>query len=91
LVTSATLAHVNIGDDLPNGPHLEVNEAIELGAGDTKLGPDRAQTIFSASEGAFAHLHRQLRDLCANALCHSPAMTRYCVEILRHLILPRFR
>jgi hypothetical protein len=40
-VTPTTLAHVNISDDLSNGLHLEVNEAVELGAGDTKLAPRR--------------------------------------------------
>jgi hypothetical protein len=70
---------------------LEINDAIELLAGDTQLAPGRAQTSFSASESDLAHSDRQLSDLRADALCHRPAMTRYRVEILRHRILPRFR
>jgi hypothetical protein len=52
--------------------------------------PASRKQIFSASESDFAYLDRQLSDLRADALCHRPAMTRYRVEILRHLIL-RFR
>jgi hypothetical protein len=70
---------------------LEIDDAIELLAGDTQLAPGLAQTSFSAGESDFAHFDRQLSDLHANALCHRPAMTRYRVEILRHLVLPRFR
>jgi hypothetical protein len=70
---------------------LEINEAIELLAGETQLAPGRAQTAFSASESNLAHSDRQFSDLCADALCHRPAMTRHRVEILRHSILPRFR
>jgi hypothetical protein len=70
---------------------LEVDEAIELLAGDTQLAPCLAQADFSASERNFAHLDGQLSDLRANALRHRPAMTRCSVEIVRHIILPRFR
>jgi hypothetical protein len=70
---------------------LEINEAIELLAADTQLAPGRAQTVFSASESNLAHSDRQFSDLCTDALCHRPAMTRHRVEILRHSILPRFR
>jgi hypothetical protein len=70
---------------------LEINEAIELLAGDTQLAPGLAQTNFGASESDFAHFDGQLGDLRADALCHRPAMTRHRVEILRHRILPRFR
>jgi hypothetical protein len=70
---------------------LEIDEAVELLAGDTQLAPGLAQTNFSASESDLAHFDRQLSDLRADALCHRPAMTRHRVEILRHLILPRFR
>jgi hypothetical protein len=70
---------------------LEIDEAIELLAGDTQLAPGLAQTDFSASERNFAHVDRQLSDLGADALCHSPAMTRYRIEIVRHLGLLRFR
>jgi hypothetical protein len=69
---------------------LEINEGIELLAGDTQLARGLAQTNFSASESDLAHFDRQLSDLRADALCHRPAMTRYRVEILRQCILPRF-
>jgi hypothetical protein len=70
---------------------LEVDEAIELLAGDTELAPGLAQTDFRASERNFARFDGQLSDLRANALCHRLAMPRHRVEILRHIILPRFR
>jgi hypothetical protein len=70
---------------------LEIHETIKLLAGDTQLAPRRAQTRFSASESDLAHFDRQLSDLCADPLCHRPAMTRHRVEILRHSILPRFQ
>jgi hypothetical protein len=84
LVTPATLAFVHISDDLPNRPHLEVNDAIELGAGDTKLGPSRTETTFNASEGNFAHIDRQLGNLHTDALCHRPAMPCYHFGTVRH-------
>jgi hypothetical protein len=65
---------IDISDDLPNGPHLEVNDAIELRAGDTKLAPSRPETTLSASESCFAHFDWQIGYLDANAPCHRPAM-----------------
>jgi hypothetical protein len=70
---------------------LEIDEAVELLAGDTQLAPGLAQTNFSASESDLAHFDRQLSDLRAEALCHRPAMTSYRVEILRHSVLLCFR
>jgi hypothetical protein len=84
-------AIVKVSNDLPNSSHLEINEDTELLAGDTQLAPSRAQTSFGASESDLARSDRQLRDLCADALCHCPTMMRYRVEILRHPILTRFR
>jgi hypothetical protein len=68
--TPTTLAHVNIGDDLSNGLHLQVNEAVELRADDTKLAPSRTQTVFSASERHFAHIDWQLGNPQADPSCH---------------------
>jgi hypothetical protein len=53
---------------------LQINEGIELLAGDTQLAPGLAQTNFSASESDLAHFDRRLRDLRADALCHRPAI-----------------
>ena len=89
LVSYAALAFVHISDDLPNGPHLQINEAIELGAGDTKVATSCAQTTLSASESRFAHIDRQLGNLHADALCHRPAMSRHLFGTVRHVVLPR--
>jgi hypothetical protein len=86
-----TSDNVQVRNNLTNGSHLEIDEAIELLVDDTQLAPRRPQTCFSAGESDFAHFDRQLSDFRANALCHRPAMTRYRVEILRHPVLPRFR
>jgi hypothetical protein len=59
LVSYAALAFVHISDDLPNGPHLEVNDAIELGADDTQVASSCSETTLSASERHFAHIARQ--------------------------------
>jgi hypothetical protein len=72
LVTPATITHVNISDNLPNGLHLEVNEAIEWGASDTKVASGCADITLSAGESHFAHIDRQLGNLHADALCHRP-------------------
>ena len=53
--------------------------------------PAARKQVFSANESDFARFDRQFGDLHADALCHRPAMTRYRVEILRHLVLQRFR
>jgi hypothetical protein len=68
--TPTTLAHFHISDDLSNGLHLEVSEAVELGAGDTKLAPSRTQTVFSASERHLAHIDGQLGNPHADPSCH---------------------
>jgi hypothetical protein len=91
LVRPATLARVKINDDLPNGPHLQINEAIELGAGDTKVATSCAQTTLSASESRFAHIDRQLGNLHADALCHRPAMSCHLFGTVRHFVLPRYQ
>jgi hypothetical protein len=91
LAKPATPARVKISDDLPNGPHLQVNEAIELGAGDTKVATSCAQTTLSASKSRFAHIDRQLGNLHADALCHRPAMSCHLFGTVRHLILPRYQ
>jgi hypothetical protein len=65
-----TFACVNIGDDLPNGSHLEVNDAIKLRAGDTKLASSRTEATLSASESYFARLDWQIGYLDAHTLCH---------------------
>jgi hypothetical protein len=83
-VTPATLARVKISDDLPNGPHLQINEAIELGAGDTKFVPRFAETTLGPSESHFAHINGQLGNLHADALCHRPAMLCYRFRTVRH-------
>jgi hypothetical protein len=90
LVTPATITHVNISDNLPNGLHLEVNEAIELGAGDTKVASGCADITLSAGESHFAHIDRQLGNLHADALCHRPAILRQLFGIVRHACLPRY-
>jgi hypothetical protein len=66
----ATFAYVNISDDLPNGPHLEVNDTIELRAGDTQVASSSADTTLSASESRFAHIDGQLGNPHADASCH---------------------
>jgi hypothetical protein len=45
---------VSVGNDLPNGPHLESHDAIELLSSNTKLAPGRTQTIFGACESGVA-------------------------------------
>jgi hypothetical protein len=70
LVPPATFAYLDISDDLPNGRHLDVNDAIELRASDTKVASGCADTTLSASEGHFAHIDGQLGNLHADALCH---------------------
>jgi hypothetical protein len=45
-----TIVSVNVGDDLPNSPHLKVNDAVELLTSDTKFAPSRTQTTLSAVE-----------------------------------------
>jgi hypothetical protein len=84
LVTATTFAYLDIGDDLPNGRHLEVNDAIELRAGDTQVASSCADTTLSASEGHFAHINGQLGNLQADALCHRPAMSCHLFGIVRH-------
>jgi hypothetical protein len=62
---------------------LEVNDAIELRAGDTKLAPRIAQTTLGASESHFAHVDWQLGNLNADALCLRPAMLCNLLGIVR--------
>jgi hypothetical protein len=84
-----TFACVNIGDDLPNGSHLEVNNAIKLRAGDTKLASSHTEATLSASE----KLLRPLR--LANWLFGRPRvvpLTSNVVPFRRRpttLVLPR--
>jgi hypothetical protein len=85
--TLPTSANVNVGNNLPNGPHLNIHDAVELLAGDTLLDPSRAQTALCASESYVADFEWQLGYLRANALGHFPALTGYCVKIRRHLVL----
>jgi hypothetical protein len=68
-----TSANISVRDDLANGPHLDVNNALELRAGDTKLPPSFAETTLNASESCFACLDWQLGYLSADALRHRPA------------------
>jgi hypothetical protein len=89
LVTPATLAFVHITDDLPNGRHLEINDALELRANDTHFVSSCADTTLSASEGYFMHIDGQLGNLHADALCHRPAMSSHFFGTVRHLVLPR--
>jgi hypothetical protein len=85
-----TFAYVNFSDDLPNGSHLEVNDAIKLRAGDTKLAPSGTETTLSASEGYFAQFDWQVSYLDADALCHRPAMSYPLFGIVRQpSFLPR--
>jgi hypothetical protein len=80
---------VGVGNDLPNGAHLESHDAIELLTSNTKLVPGRTQTTFGAGESRVARSQWQLSYLDANALSHSPALTSRRFEIHRHLALPR--
>jgi hypothetical protein len=75
-------------DDLTDGPHLKIDDEIELLASDTPLAPNLTQTTFSAGESNFAHFGRQLSYLHANALGHRPALMSYRVKSLWHLVLP---
>jgi hypothetical protein len=84
-----TSANVNVCNDLPNGPHLKIDDEIELLDGDAPLAPNLTQTTFSAGEGNFAHFDWQLSYLHANALGHPPALICYRVGVFRHLVLPR--
>jgi hypothetical protein len=68
-----TSADVSVRDDLANGPHLDVDNALELRAGHTKLPPSFAETTLNASENCFACLDWQLGYLSADALRHRPA------------------
>jgi hypothetical protein len=86
-----TSANVQVRNDLTNGSHFKIDEALELLASHPQLAAGRAEASFSARQSDFAHFDRQLGDLRADALCHRPAMTCYRVEILRHPVLPRFR
>jgi hypothetical protein len=70
-------ANVYISDYLPNGPHLKVNNAIELRAGDTQLVSSRAETALNASESCLTPFDWQLGYLNGDALCHRPAMLCY--------------
>jgi hypothetical protein len=49
-----TIVSVNVNDDLPNSPHLKVNDAVELLTSDTKFTPGRTQTTLSAVESCLA-------------------------------------
>jgi hypothetical protein len=80
---------VGVGNDLPNGAHLESHDAIELLTSNTKLVPGRTQTTFGPGESRVARSQWQLSYLDANALSHSPALTSRRFEIHRHLALPR--
>jgi hypothetical protein len=83
-----TSVDVNVNDDLPNGLHLKIDDAIKLLAADTPLIAGRTQTTLSASEGCFANFDRQLSYLHANALGHRPALTCYHVDVIRHSAPP---
>jgi hypothetical protein len=80
---------VGVGNDLPNGPHLQSHDAIDLFSSNAKLVPGRTQATFDAGESRVARSQRQLSYLDANALSHSPALTSRRFEIHRHLALPR--
>jgi hypothetical protein len=82
---SCPSADVNVSDDLPNGSHLEVNDAIELRADDTQVASGSSDATLSASESHFAHIDGQLGDLHADALCHRPAVLRHRFVIFRQL------
>jgi hypothetical protein len=84
LVKPATLAFVHISDDLSNGPHLEVNETVELRAGHTQVTSSCSETTFSASEGNFAHIDRQFGNLYTDPSCHRPAMSCNRFGTTRH-------
>jgi hypothetical protein len=49
-----TIVSVNVSDDLPNSPHLKVNDAVELLTSDAKFTPGRTQTTLSAVESCLA-------------------------------------
>jgi hypothetical protein len=52
-------ANVNVGNDLPNGPHFKTDDGIELPVSNTAIAPILTQTTFSASESHFAHFDRR--------------------------------
>jgi hypothetical protein len=83
-------AAINVSDDLPNSPHLNVDDALELLAVDPLLASSLAKTTLGAGESCVACFEWQLSYPRADALCHRPAMTRCRVEILRHLVLRAF-
>jgi hypothetical protein len=68
---------------------LKVDDAIELLVNDTSFAPGHTQTTLSTGESTFAHFDWQLSYLHANALGHRPASICYCVDVFRHLVLPR--
>jgi hypothetical protein len=45
---------VNFSDDLPNSPHLKVDDAVELLTIDTMFTPSRAQAPLSVIESCLA-------------------------------------
>jgi hypothetical protein len=75
LSTLRTSDNVNISNDLPNGPHLDIHYAIELLSSNTQLARGRAQTTLGAGESYLTCFRRQLSYLDANALSHFPALT----------------
>jgi hypothetical protein len=75
--------NVNVSDYLPNGPHLEVNDAIELRAADAEVAPGRPETMLNAGESYFAYIDWQLSYLDADALRHRAAMSCYRFGIVR--------
>jgi hypothetical protein len=83
-----TSANIKVSNDLPNGSHLKIDDAIKLLAGDTQLAPGGAQTSLSASECGVANFDGQLSYLHANPLGHRPALMCYRVDVIRHSALP---
>jgi hypothetical protein len=69
-----TNVSVTVGDDLPNSPHLKINDAVELLTSDTKFAPSRAQTTLCAVESWFARGDGQRSYCHADTLCHCPAL-----------------
>jgi hypothetical protein len=84
--TLRTSAKVSVRDDLANGAHLDVNDALELRARDAKLPPSFVETTLNASESCFACLDWQLGYLSADALRHRPA-TFCCLNGCRPTII----
>jgi hypothetical protein len=68
------MVSVTVSDNLPNSPHLKVDDAVELLTSDTKFTPRLTQATFSAVEGCLTRRDGQRSYFRADTLSHRPAL-----------------